>query len=115
MHCYAISKAYFELDDELCILVFTKDVLEKFGCDVTQTSAAIGTVMNCDGVKVGISITEINNEQFKVSIRSKGSINANEIAAEFGGGGHINASGCRLNGPLGIVIDKLVFATSKCL
>ncbi len=35
-----------------------------------------------------------------VSFRSKGLINVAEIAAELGGGGHPNASGCKVEGAL---------------
>ena len=35
---------------------------------------------------------------WRVSMRSKGAINVNTIAREFGGGGHTNASGCAARG-----------------
>jgi phosphoesterase RecJ-like protein len=35
---------------------------------------------------------------WRVSMRSKGAINVNAIAREFGGGGHTNASGCSVRG-----------------
>jgi phosphoesterase RecJ-like protein len=35
---------------------------------------------------------------WRVSMRSKGAINVNAIAREFGGGGHTNASGCSARG-----------------
>lgn len=35
---------------------------------------------------------------WRVSMRSKGTINVNAIAREFGGGGHTNASGCSAQG-----------------
>ena len=31
-------------------------------------------------------------------MRSKGAVNINAVAREFGGGGHINASGCGAKG-----------------
>ena len=43
---------------------------------------------------------------WRVSMRSKGTINVNAIAREFGGGGHTNASGCSASGE---------FATLKTL
>jgi len=35
-----------------------------------------------------------------VSLRSKGDIDVGRVARSFGGGGHKNASGCTLKGPL---------------
>jgi bifunctional oligoribonuclease and PAP phosphatase NrnA len=37
---------------------------------------------------------ELPNE-VKISLRSKGTLPVNKMAAHFGGGGHMNAAGCR--------------------
>jgi len=44
---------------------------------------------------------------WRVSMRSKGAINVNAIAREFGGGGHTNASGCSARGDFADL--KMVF------
>ena len=36
----------------------------------------------------------------KVSLRGKGEVDVQRIAAQFGGGGHVNAAGCTMPGPL---------------
>ncbi|CAN5618358.1 bifunctional oligoribonuclease/PAP phosphatase NrnA [soil metagenome] len=41
---------------------------------------------------------EVGPEQYRVSLRSKGSINVAKIAEQFGGGGHRNAAGLRIDG-----------------
>jgi len=38
--------------------------------------------------------------QVKVSLRGKGDVDVQRIAAQFGGGGHVNAAGCTVPGPL---------------
>jgi phosphoesterase RecJ-like protein len=40
------------------------------------------------------------NNQIRVNFRSRGNIDVNKIAESFGGGGHKNASGCRIKGRL---------------
>jgi phosphoesterase RecJ-like protein len=35
-----------------------------------------------------------------VSLRGKGDVDVQQIAAQFGGGGHVNAAGCTVPGPL---------------
>jgi bifunctional oligoribonuclease and PAP phosphatase NrnA len=37
-------------------------------------------------------------EDWRISMRSKGEVDVNAIAKEFGGGGHKNASGCSARG-----------------
>ena len=43
---------------------------------------------------------EAGPDDWRVSLRSKGSIDINAVAREFGGGGHKNASGCSAAGPI---------------
>ena len=111
-----ISKAVYECSGKLVFLIFTAETLDKFGCSINQTSNVLNDVLRADSVSVAIGLTEVGTNSYKISIRTKGNdINAIDIAGEFGGGGHKNASGCRLNGDLGIVLDKLTFAVSKNL
>jgi phosphoesterase RecJ-like protein len=50
-------------------------------------------------------------------MRSKGEVDVNAIAKEFGGGGHKNASGCSARGTLPqlkkLFLEKLVTAIEK--
>ncbi|MCQ9206741.1 MAG: bifunctional oligoribonuclease/PAP phosphatase NrnA [Omnitrophica bacterium] len=45
---------------------------------------------------------------FHVSLRSKGKVNVNKVAAQFGGGGHRRASGCTLIGSFHDVKKKVL-------
>ncbi len=51
-------------------------------------------------VKVGILLRETERGRVKVSLRAKGEVPVNAVAARFGGGGHPNAAGCTLEGTL---------------
>ena len=54
---------------------------------------------------------------WRISMRSKGDVNVNTIAREFGGGGHTNASGCGATGDLSHLVplfeQKLVDAVAR--
>lgn len=45
-----------------------------------------------------IYMREVGENQYRVSLRSKGDINVARVAEAFGGGGHKNAAGCRVEG-----------------
>jgi len=51
----------------------------------------------------------------KVSLRAKGDVDVNRIAGGFGGGGHANAAGCTLSGPLEAVTRRVLDAVSAAL
>lgn len=61
----------------------------------SDTDSFVNYSLSVEGVKIGILFIELK-EGFKVSFRSKGNIPVNQLAAEFNGGGHINASGARI-------------------
>jgi phosphoesterase RecJ-like protein len=53
------------------------------------------TVKEIAGV---VFFKEAGPDDWRVSMRSKGDVNVNAVAKEFGGGGHKNASGCSATG-----------------
>lgn len=50
------------------------------------------------GVEIGICVKEKKAGVFKASLRTSENVDAAEIAALFGGGGHTRAAGCSFNG-----------------
>jgi phosphoesterase RecJ-like protein len=50
---------------------------------------------------------QIDEETFRISLRSKGHVNAARVAERFGGGGHINASGFTVHGPYERLIREI--------
>ena len=65
-----------------------------------------------DGVEVSIFVREEENE-YRVSFRSNGKVNVNNIANIFGGGGHLMASGATISGEFKDNKDKLIAETIK--
>ncbi len=51
---------------------------------------------------------EMPDKRYRVSLRSKGGVNVAAIAENFGGGGHVNASGCSLDGPLSVATERVL-------
>jgi bifunctional oligoribonuclease and PAP phosphatase NrnA len=52
------------------------------------------------GIEVAVFLRELHDHRVRLSLRSKGRVNVATIAERFGGGGHENASGCTLDGPV---------------
>jgi len=66
------------------------------------------TVKEIEGV---VFFKENGPDDWRVSLRSKGEVDVNAIAREFGGGGHKNASGCSARGrfeDLKVVFERKV-------
>jgi bifunctional oligoribonuclease and PAP phosphatase NrnA len=61
-------------------------------------------------VKVGCLLRELGGGRVKVSLRAKGDVDVNRVAARFGGGGHANAAGCTIHGTLDAVTPQVLEA-----
>jgi phosphoesterase RecJ-like protein len=78
--------------------------------DHEMARAAGGTYEDTEGlINLPLTVKEIQSvvffkqnegDQYRVSMRSKGDIDIGAIAKDFGGGGHRNAAGCTVTGPI---------------
>ena len=104
-----MSKIRYFLDDRFAVAsIFESDILN-CGAKPDETEGFIDFIMGIDGVEVGASILEIGKNKYKISFRSKGT-DVNQVASTFGGGGHVLASGCQIQGEYEEVVDKICFA-----
>lgn len=85
------------IDEKICIMVITKEMLSELGLDpeTADTSDIINIGMQVDSVETTALIKEAD-EGVKVSLRSKSKVDVRKVAEVFNGGGHIRASGMRL-------------------
>ena len=109
LHAKVMSGLRYYLDGQVAVIITTKELLNECNATGVMTEGFIDFPLSIDGVEVAISLLEINDKKYKISFRSKGNVNVNEIASIYGGGGHVLASGAMLNGYLEDIIDKLVY------
>ena len=107
-------KSLFEDNSIHC--TFLKDDFEKTGTSPKDTEGIINNIVNIKGVKLAISVAEMEDQPaFKIGIRSKDDVDAGKFASLFGGGGHFNASGCRIYANLTETMEKLLRASKQIL
>lgn len=76
------------------MIISQKDFTELNALE-SDTENFVNFTISVEGVILGLLFIELKNG-FKVSFRSKGELPVNKLAGIFGGGGHINAAGARL-------------------
>ena len=60
------------------------------------------------GIEVALFFREQSDGRYRVSLRSKGMVNVAAVAEGLGGGGHECASGCAIDGPLSLAVERLL-------
>jgi phosphoesterase RecJ-like protein len=83
--------------------------------DMVRTCAAeedcegiVNVAVGIAGVEAAVFLRELPERRYRLSLRSKGKVNVAEIAGRLGGGGHGNAAGCTLEGPLEHALDEIL-------
>lgn len=84
-------------DNGVAYISVTDEALKEYGIDGATARNMVSTFNYIDEILVWVILTEDHqNEIIKGSVRSRGPI-VNDIATNYNGGGHIYASGVRLN------------------
>ena len=83
--------------------------LESARATPEECEGIVGNLIAIEGVEAAFFLREQENGFIRLSIRSKGELNVARVAEAFHGGGHINASGCTLPGPIRPAIDAILF------
>lgn len=110
MYAHVISHLRYFSDDTFAVAVISRSLLDRFGLGADATEGFVDFALSVDTVEVSACLMELKPRQYKISLRSKGRVNVNEVARVFGGGGHVLASGCTLFGDLEEVVDRLRYA-----
>jgi len=82
------------LDGALCMMTVSQAMMQETNTTEDHIEGFVEQTLSIQGVQIGVLVVELPH-QVKISLRSKGSVAVNGIAAHFGGGGHLNAAGCR--------------------
>ena len=85
----------------------TRATIEAVGALSEDLSGMVNFARGIQGVELAALLREEADGAIRVSLRSKGTVDASEIAEQFGGGGHVNAAGGLLPGPMSDALDTL--------
>lgn len=78
----------------------TNYMMNECGASEYETESAINFLADVEGADIAILLKETRGGSIRVSLRSTPELDVGEIAARLGGGGHRQAAGCTLPGPI---------------
>ncbi len=88
-------------DGAVCVMTITHEMIKAAGAAWDQTEGMVNYARAINGVDCGVLITPAKRGGVRVSMRSKGHlVDAGKVCQELGGGGHVGAAGCTLQGEL---------------
>ena len=103
----ALLESISFMDGRCIFTVIRKKDMDFYGVDKSDLDGIVDQLRVIEGVEVAIFLYEVGIQVFKVSMRSNKKVDVSRIAAFFGGGGHVKAAGCTMQGNFHDVINNL--------
>jgi bifunctional oligoribonuclease and PAP phosphatase NrnA len=97
----ALDTLESRLDGKLATLYVTREMIEREGVQYSELEGLIELPRSIRDTQVIALVVELNGDEgspvrCKVSMRSKGSVDVNKVCRTMGGGGHVRASGAKM-------------------
>ncbi|HHV64410.1 MAG TPA: bifunctional oligoribonuclease/PAP phosphatase NrnA [Peptococcaceae bacterium] len=99
----------------IAVIVLSRQDFQEAGAEENLSEGLVNYARNIENVEAAALLKEISDKEIKVSFRSNAWLDVNKIAAQFGGGGHVRASGCTIYEPLDKAKKLVVSALEEAL
>jgi phosphoesterase RecJ-like protein len=91
-----LSKIERDESGRIAWVTMDREAMEEAGASEEDSDGIVNHALSIDEVEAVAFFKELTPRVYRVSLRSKGKINVARVAEQFGGGGHRNAAGCRI-------------------
>jgi bifunctional oligoribonuclease and PAP phosphatase NrnA len=109
IHLLGTALSHLQCDGPIAWAWVTSEEMARAGADAEDCEGVVNYLISIAGIEAAVFLREVaDTSQFRLSIRSKGKLDVSHVAEHFGGGGHRTASGCTLEGPLNVAIDRIL-------
>jgi len=96
----ALATMRVEMDGRLAWAKVTRRMLKEANAVMAESEGIIDTLNSIAGLELAILFKEVSGDLTKISVRSRGGVDAAALCASFGGGGHIRAAGAEIDKPM---------------
>ncbi len=100
LHAMALMRSKSFADGRVFLAHVSLQDLHDYGCVIADLEGLVEPLRFIKGGLIAAILKQIDDNQVKVSIRSKRHVDVSKLAMHFGGGGHKNAAGFRTTGTL---------------
>ncbi len=94
----AILESVRFMHDRCIVSMVSRRMMEFYQVTPKDLDGIVNQLQAVKGVECAIFMYETGTLEYKVSMRSNGRVDVASVAMKFGGGGHVRAAGCTMNG-----------------
>jgi phosphoesterase RecJ-like protein len=102
-------------EGRVALLSITRQTMDDLGGTNDDLEGLINFPLTVKDIAAVAFFKEIADQDWRVSLRSKGAVDVGAIARWLGGGGHTNASGCSVTGSLDTVQKQFAESLAEAI
>lgn len=103
----ALLESILIMDGKCIVSYIDRRTMEFYKVTSADMEGIVSQLKLTKGTECAVFMYEVRSLEYKVSLRSGGKVNVAKVAELFGGGGHVRAAGCMMNGTFHDVINNL--------
>lgn len=103
----ALMESIRFMDNRCIVSAVDRKTMDFYGAEPKDLDGIVNQLRNIDGIECAVFMYQTGVLEYKVSLRTGESVNAAEVAACFGGGGHARAAGCTMQGTFHDCVNNL--------
>ncbi len=109
----ALLDSQLYLDGKVISTVVSLETMKKYECKPKEMDGIVNQLRITKGVLVAAFLYENEDGTYKVSLRANGDVNVASVVEVFGGGGHVKAAGCTMEGSYESILSRLLDEIEK--
>lgn len=102
-------------DNRVIASSISRREMEEYQVQPKQLDGIVSQLKLTKDVDVSVFAYELEEDVHKFSLRSTEAVDVSKIASNFGGGGHMRAAGCTLNGKIDTLMQVVLAAVEEQL
>ena len=111
----ALATMRVEMEGRLAWAKVTRRMLKEANAAMAESEGIIDTLNSIAGLELAILFKEVSSDLTKISVRSRGAVDAAALCASFGGGGHIRAAGAEIERPMDEAVKVVLTAAKEAI
>lgn len=111
----ALMESVRFMEGRCIVSVIERKTMEFYQVEPKDLDGIVNQLLNIEGIDCAIFMYQTGVLEYKVSLRSNEKVDVSRVAGYFGGGGHMRAAGCTLQGTFHDCVNNLSLQIEKSM
>lgn len=111
----ALLESILFMNGKCIVSMIDKKTMAFYNADHNDLDGIVSCLRSTKGVECAIFMYQLDTMEYKVSLRSNGKVDVEQVASFFGGGGHVRAAGVTMQGSFYDIVNNLSAQIAKQL